>query len=80
MATLRVLLTFPADLVRDPVIYTVAKTYRLVPNIRKARVREGSGEATLDLTGAEEDLRRGIEHLTRLGVKVRPVGGPRSSG
>jgi hypothetical protein len=80
VATLRVMLIFPPDLVRDPLIYTVAKTYRLVPNIRKARVTEGSGEATLDLTGAEEDLKSGIEHLTRLGVKVKPVGGPRSSG
>jgi NIL domain-containing protein len=79
VATLRVLLTFPPNLVRDPVIYTVAKTYRLVPNIRKARVMEGSGEATLDLTGEEEDLKRGIEHFTRLGVKVKPVGGTRSS-
>ncbi len=75
MATLRVMLTFPPDMVREPVIYTVAKTHHLVPNIRKARVMETSGEATLDLTGAEDDLKRGIEYLTRLGVKVKPVGG-----
>ncbi len=80
MATLRVMLIFPPDLVRDPVIYTVAKTHHLVPNIRKARVTEAAGEATLDLSGGEEDLKRGIEHLTRLGVKVKPVGGPRASG
>ena len=73
MATLRVMLTFPQDLIREPMIYTVAKTYRLVPNIRKAHVTETSGEATLDLSGAEEDLKRGIEHLTRLGVKVKPI-------
>ena len=79
MATLRVMLTFPPDLVRKPVIYTVAKTFGLVPNIRRARVTEGSGEATLDLTGAEEDLKRGIEHLTRLGVKVKPLGAAPSS-
>jgi ABC-type methionine transport system ATPase subunit len=77
VATLRVMLTFPQDLVREPVIYTVAKTYHLVPNIRKARVTETSGEATLDLTGAEEDLKRGIEHLTRLGVKVKPIASSR---
>ena len=74
MATLRVLLIFPSDLVREPVIYTVAKTYQLVPNIRKARVTETSGETTLDLTGSEENLKRGIEHLTRLGLKVKPLG------
>lgn len=79
MATLRVMLTFPPDMVREPVIYTVAKTHHLVPNIRKARVTETSGEATLDFTGAEDDLKRGIEYLTRLGVKVKPVGGSQVS-
>ena len=74
MPTLRVMLFFPAELVRQPVVYTVAKTYRLVPNIRKARVSEGQGETTLDFTGTEEDLKQGIEHLPRLGVKVKPLG------
>ncbi len=80
MATLRLLLIFPPDLVREPVIYTVSKTYHLVPNIRKARVTETSGEATLDFTGAEDDLKRGIAHLTRLGVKVRPIATPGGIG
>ena len=74
MATLRVTLIFPSDLVREPVIYTVAKNYRLVPNIRKARVTDNAGEATLDFTGSESDLKHGMEYLTSLGVKVKPVG------
>jgi len=74
MATLRVMLIVPADLVRDPVIYTVATRYNLVPNLRKARVTENAGEATLDLTGTEADLKRGVEYLTGLGVKVKPLG------
>lgn len=74
MATLRLTLIFPSDLVREPMIYTVAKNYRLIPNIRKARVTESAGEATLDLTGSEGDLKRGMEYLTSLGVKVKPVG------
>ncbi len=74
MATLRVTLIFPSDLVREPMIYTVARNHRLVPNIRKARVTESAGEATLDFTGSESDLKRGMEYLTSLGVKVKPVG------
>ncbi len=73
MATLRVRLIFPPDLVREPVIYNVAKTYGLVPNIRRARVTESAGETTLDFTGTEDDLKRGLEHLTGLGVRVKPV-------
>ena len=80
MATLRVMLIFPPDLVREPLIYTISRTHHLVPNIRKARVTESSGEAMLEFTGAEDDLKRGIEHLTRLGVKVRPVAGSQPSG
>ena len=71
---MRVMLIVPADLVRDPVIYTVATRYNLVPNLRKARVTENAGEATLDLTGTEADLKRGVEYLTGLGVKVKPLG------
>jgi hypothetical protein len=74
VATLRVMLIFPPELVRAPVIYNVAKSHNLVPNIRKARVTETAGETTLDLTGAEEDLKRGVEYLTSLGVKVKPLG------
>jgi len=73
MATLRVMLIVPPDLVREPVIYNVAKRHNLVPNIRKARVTENAGEATLDLTGAETDLKQGVEYLTGLGVKVKPL-------
>jgi L-aspartate semialdehyde sulfurtransferase ferredoxin len=74
MATLRVMLIVPADLVREPVIYNVATRHSLVPNIRKARVTEKAGETTLDLTGTEADLKRGVEYLTGLGVKVKPLG------
>ena len=73
MDTLRVMLIVPPDLVREPVIYNVAKRHNLVPNIRKARVTENAGEATLDLTGAETDLKQGVEYLTGLGVKVKPL-------
>ena len=36
MATLRVMLIVPADLVREPVIYNVATRHNLVPNITPA--------------------------------------------
>ncbi len=74
MPTLRVTLIFPSELVREPMIYSVAKEHNLIPNIRKARVTESGGEATLDFTGSEVDLKRGMEYLTGLGVKVKPLG------
>jgi hypothetical protein len=77
MASVRVHLTFPADLVREPLIYRMAKTHHLVPNIRKARVTESAGEAILDISGADEDVERGLASLTARGVRVTRLAEPR---
>ena len=73
MATLRIKLTVPSALVKEPVIYNTCKRHRLVPNIRKARITEASGETILDLNGDEGDLRDGVAYLAGLGVEVTPV-------
>ncbi len=77
MGSVRVQLTFPPGLVREPVIYRVAKAHRLVPNIRQARVTETAGEAILYLSGADEDLERGLASLAASGVLVRREPGGR---
>jgi hypothetical protein len=77
VATVRVRLTFPPDIVREPVVYRVAKAHHLVPNIRKARVTETSGEAILDFTGAEDDVERGLASLAAQGVRVTRMDEPR---
>ncbi|MBI5379362.1 MAG: NIL domain-containing protein [Nitrospirae bacterium] len=75
MAKRQVRLTFPQDLIREPVIYTMAKECDVIPNIRRAKVTELVGEVVLELEGKEEDLERGIDFLIRKGVKVEPVPG-----
>jgi hypothetical protein len=71
--TVRVVLVVPAALVTEPLIYTACTTHRLVPNIRKARITETSGEAILDLSGDEADLQNGVKYLTELGVQVKSI-------
>lgn len=71
----RVLLFFPQDLIREPVVFTMAKKYDIIPNIRKARVTETVGEMMLELEGDEKDLEKGIKYLESRGVKVEPVTG-----
>ncbi|MFQ5988717.1 MAG: NIL domain-containing protein [Candidatus Methylomirabilales bacterium] len=73
MATRRLSLTFPPDLIKEPVIYRVSKECNLVPNIRKARVTETTGEVILDFQGREEDLQKGITYLADRGIKVEEV-------
>ncbi len=75
MATKRVKLTFPQELIKEPVIFTMAKKFDVIPNIRRAKVTESVGEVVLELEGAEKKLDEGIEYLRGRGVKVDAVEG-----
>ncbi len=75
MATKRVKLTFPQDLIKEPVIFTMAKKFDVMPNIRRAKVSDSVGEVVLELEGAEKKLEEGIAYLKERGVKVEPAEG-----
>jgi len=71
----RVKLTFPQHLIKEPVIFTMAKKYDIIPNIRRARVTETVGEMILELEGEEENINSGIETLKQQGIDVELVEG-----
>ncbi len=71
----RVKLTFPQHLIKEPVIFTMAKTCDIMPNIRRARVTETIGEMVLELEGEEENLEKGIQFLLSRGVTVEMIEG-----
>lgn len=71
----RVTLVFPVDQIKEPAVFTMAKKYDIMPNIRKARVTETVGEMMLELEGTEKNLQDGIKFLESRGIKVEPVTG-----
>jgi L-aspartate semialdehyde sulfurtransferase ferredoxin len=71
----RVKLTFPQHLVKEPIIFTMAKSYGIMPNIRRARVTDTVGEMILELEGTEENLERGLNALQNQGVQVQLIEG-----
>ena len=73
MAKKMVHLIFPQRLIKKPVIYTMAKKYNVIPNIRRANITETVGEVTLELSGTKENLEKGRKYLERQDVKVEPV-------
>ncbi|MBI5074705.1 MAG: NIL domain-containing protein [Nitrospirae bacterium] len=66
----RVKLTFPQNLIKEPVIFSMAKQFNVMPNIRRARITETVGEMVLELEGAQDDLDRGIAFLKEKGIEV----------
>jgi ABC-type methionine transport system ATPase subunit len=71
----RVKLTFPQNLIKEPVIFIMAKKYDVLPNIRRARVTDTVGEMMLELEGEEENLEKGIKSLREQGIEVELIEG-----
>ena len=75
MATKRVHLTFPEQLIKEPVIWRLGKEFDIVTNIRRAQVEEHVGWIVMELTGDEAELERGIEYLRSMNIQVDAAGG-----
>lgn len=71
----RVKLTYPQDMIKEPLLFRMANEYHVMPNIRRARVTETVGEIVLELEGTASDLDSGIEYLKGQGVTVELVEG-----
>src|SRR5579863_1309313 len=74
--SVRARLTFPEDLVSEPVISRLALDYGVIANIRRANVEENTGWIVCELSGTRESLDSAIEWLTATGIKVDWLGGP----
>jgi len=70
----RVRLTFPEELVRQPIIARMVKDLDVVPNIRRADVGERSGWIICELDGDGATVDRAVEWLRTEGVQVDLLG------
>lgn len=66
-------LVFPQNLIKKPVIYTMAKKYNVIPNIRRAKITDTIGEVTLELSGSKINLEKATKFLEKIKIKVEPV-------
>jgi ABC-type methionine transport system ATPase subunit len=66
----RVKLTFPQNLIKEPVIFNMAKQFNVMPNIRRARITETVGEMVLELEGEQDNLDQGMSFLKEKGIEV----------
>jgi ABC-type methionine transport system ATPase subunit len=64
---------FPSRLITRPIIWEIGKKFELVTNIRQASVTDEVGIVSLSLSGERSEIKKAIEWLEELGVKVEPV-------
>ena len=73
MAKKQVMFTFPQELIRESIIYTLSHQFKVVTNIRRADISEDKGWVVLELEGEEKEIEEGITWVTSKGVRVDPV-------
>lgn len=67
-------LIYPTHLIKEPLIYQMAKTVDVIFNIRRAKVTPKIGEIVLELEAADDQtLDQAVQFLTRNGVTVEPI-------
>ncbi len=73
MAKKQVMFTFPQELIRESIIYTLSHQFKVVTNIRRADISEDKGWVVLELEGEEKEIEEGLAWVTSKGVRVDPV-------
>ncbi len=71
---MRVKLTFPEDLVREPVIARMVRRHDVEPNIRRAQVDGNEGWIICEIAGAPENVEAAVAWLGEQGVRVDLLG------
>src|ERR671923_1213532 len=75
MTRTRVRLTFPPNLIQEPILYRLVKDFDIVINIRRADVKEDYGWVALEMEAGEDTLARGGRGAKEKGVQVAPIEG-----
>ena len=73
MAKRQVMFTFPQELIRESIIYTLSHQFKVVTNIRRADISEDKGWVVLELEGEEKEIEDGLAWVTSKGVRVDPI-------
>ena len=73
MVKRQVMFTFPEELVKEAIIYSLGQQFKVATNIRRADVSENKGWVVLELEGEDEEIEQGIAWVISKGVRVDPI-------
>ena len=71
---LRVKLTFPEHLIKQPLLGRLVREFDVLPNIRRANVEEKMGWIICELAGEDEAVENAVYWLEDAGVQVDRLG------
>ena len=71
---LRVKLTFPEHLIKQPLLGRLVREFDVLPNIRRANVEETMGWIICELAGDDSAVESAVDWLQDAGVQVDRLG------
>ena len=73
MVKRQVMLTFPQELLKEPIIYNLGQQFKMVTNIHLADITEDRGWLMLEIEGEDKQIEDGLAWVMSKGVRVDPV-------
>ena len=74
VANVRVHLTYPEPLIKEPLLGRLVREFDVLPNIRRANVEESAGWIVCELSGERQAVDAAIAWLKEAGVQVDRLG------
>ncbi len=73
MAKKLVILNFPRELLKEPIIHNLGQQYNLITNIHLAEITEDVGWLKVELEGEAGQIEEGLAWVMSRGVRVEPI-------
>jgi ABC-type methionine transport system ATPase subunit len=74
VATVRVRLTYPEPLIKEPLLGRMVREFDVLPNIRRASVDDSAGWIVCEFDGERRSVDAAIVWLQEAGVQVDRLG------
>ncbi len=74
VTNLRVKLTFPEQLIKQPLMGRLVREFDVLPNIRRANIEDDVGWIVCELAGERESVEKALSWLVDAGVAVDRLG------
>ncbi len=74
VTNVRVKLTFPEHLIKQPLMGRLVREFDVLPNIRRANITEDVGWIVCELGGEQAQVEKALEWLANAGVQVDRLG------
>ena len=73
MTNKQVILNFPRELLKEPIIFNLGQQFKVVVNIHLAEITEDRGWLKVELEGEADKIEEGLAWVMSRGIRVEPI-------